>query len=97
MKSHRGLKKNQQPLYLCIAGIAAPRMVVFANKRVPKELALTVPEGWVLGRSDSGWMMGPTFFEYVANVFYPRLISTNTTFPVILFIDEHKSYYNLDL
>ncbi|KAJ8935653.1 hypothetical protein NQ314_012702 [Rhamnusium bicolor] len=32
------------------SGIAAPPMVVFPYKRVPKELALTVPEGWAIGR-----------------------------------------------
>ncbi|KAJ8930676.1 hypothetical protein NQ314_016500 [Rhamnusium bicolor] len=79
------------------SGIAAPPMVVFPYKRVPKELALTVPEGWAIGRSDSGWMTAATFFEYVANVFYPWLVSTNVMFPVILFIDGHKSHYNLEL
>lgn len=79
------------------AGIVAPPMVMFPYKRIPKELALSVPEGWAIGRSDSGWMTAATFYEYIANVFYPWLVNNNIKFPVIMFIDGHKSHYNMEL
>lgn len=78
-------------------GIVAPPMIVFPYKRIPKELALSVPKEWAIGRSDSGWMTSATFYEYIANVFYPWLVEQKITFPVILFIDGHKSHYNLEL
>ncbi|XP_050311451.1 uncharacterized protein LOC126747018 [Anthonomus grandis grandis] len=79
------------------SGVPAPPMVLFPYKRIPKDLAVTVPEGWAIGRSDSGWMTASTFYEYIVNVFYPWLISEKITFPIILFIDGHKSHYNLEL
>ncbi|XP_072401163.1 uncharacterized protein [Diabrotica undecimpunctata] len=72
-------------------------MIVFPYKRIPKELALSVPKGWAIGRSDSGWMTSATFFEYFANIFYPWLVENSIIFPVILFLDGHKSHYNLEL
>ncbi|KAK9675186.1 DDE superfamily endonuclease [Popillia japonica] len=69
---------------------------MFPYKRIP-DLALSVPDGWAIGRSDTGWMTAASFFEYIANVFYPWLLEKNTPMPVILFIDGHKSHYNLEL
>lgn len=79
------------------SGVAAPPMVIFPYKRIPKELALSVPGDWATGRSDSGWMTGATFFEYVANVFYNWLVEKEIKLPVILFIDGHKSHYSIEL
>jgi len=52
-----------------VAGVAVPPMIVFPYKRIPKELSLSVPAEWAIGRSDSGWMTSATFFEYIANVY----------------------------
>lgn len=78
-------------------GSIAPPMIVFPYKRIPKELAHSVPKEWAVGRSESGWMTSATFFEYVANIFYPWLLQKGIKFPVIFFIDGHKSHYNLEL
>lgn len=72
-------------------------MVVFPYKRIPKELALSVAEDWGIGRSDSGWMTAATFYEYVANVFHKWLVERQVEFPIILFIDGHKSHYSIEL
>lgn len=79
------------------AGDAVPPMVVFPYKRIPKDLALSVPPGWGIGRSDTGWMTSATFFEYVANVFFPWLVEEGIQLPVFLFLDGHKSHYNIEL
>lgn len=56
-----------------------------------------MPDGFSFGKSDSGWMTGPTFFEYIANVLYPEMIQNGVTFPVLVLMDGHKSHINLHL
>ncbi|KAJ8966061.1 hypothetical protein NQ314_003769 [Rhamnusium bicolor] len=93
-------KEKESITVLCnysASGQIVSPMVIFPYKRIPKELAHSVPEGWAIGRSDTGWMTAGTFYEYVANVFYPWLLSQKVNFPVILFIDGHKSHYNIEL
>lgn len=78
-------------------GQVPPPMIVFPYKRIPGHIAKTVPDGWSIGRSDSGWMVSSTFYEYMANVFYLWLLENNIDFPVILFLDGHKSHLSLEL
>ena len=40
-------------------------------------------------------MTSEAFFEFVANLFYPWLIKTQITLPVILFMNGHTSHLNL--
>jgi hypothetical protein len=56
-----------------------------------------VPKGWGAGKSKSGWMTSESFFEYITNIFYPWLVSENVEFPVILYLDGHKSHVTLPL
>lgn len=51
-----------------------------------------MPHDWGIGRSESGWMAGETFFEYVSIVFHPWLVKTNIKFPILLVIDGHVSH-----
>ncbi|KAJ8978101.1 hypothetical protein NQ317_018967 [Molorchus minor] len=97
----RTRKRKESITVLCnysANGTAVPPMIVFPYKRIPKELALSVPQGWAIGRSDSGWMTSATTLEYVANVFYLGWWNIISYFcAVILFVDGHKSHYNLEL
>lgn len=47
--------------------------------------------------SDKGWITGETFFEYVANVFYPWLLENKILLPFILCLDvphvSHLTYH----
>ncbi|KAK9680733.1 Tc5 transposase DNA-binding domain [Popillia japonica] len=36
-------------------GESVPPMIVFPYKRIPRDIAASVPEDWGIGRSDSGW------------------------------------------
>lgn len=54
-----------------------------------------MPNGWGLGKSESGWMTGESFFEYVSNIFYPWIIKNNIPLPVIFYVDGHKSHLTL--
>ena len=74
------------------AGQLAPPLVMFSYKRIPKEMYEKMPCDWYYGTSDSGWMQGESFYEYVTNVFYPWIIRTNIALPVILYVDGHVSH-----
>ncbi|XP_055716730.1 uncharacterized protein LOC129810343 [Phlebotomus papatasi] len=56
-----------------------------------------MPEGWATGKSDSGWMTGKLFYEYIANVFYKWLLKRNIEFPVVLYLDGHSSHLTMEL
>lgn len=72
-------------------------MVVYPYQRIPEKIANSVNPSWGISRSDNGWMTSETFYQYIQNVFHPHLISKNVTFPVILFLDGHKSHLNYEL
>lgn len=79
------------------SGVLLPPFLLFAYSRLPGPLVSNIPDDWAVGKSEKGWMTGESFFEYVANVFYPWLVKNKITFPVILFIDGHKSHLTLHL
>lgn len=70
-------------------------MVISKYERIPKELAGSVPESWGIGKSESGWMTGQTFYEFISNIFHPWLIAKKIKLPMILFIDGHTSHVTL--
>lgn len=72
-------------------------MIIFPYKRIPKVIASTLPENYVIGRSDSGCMVSPAFNEYIANSLYRNLVQRQVKFPVLLFLDGHKSHFSLEL
>lgn len=93
-KVHSGSDKENLTVLCNIgaSGKVAPTMVVYPGQRLPQSLKLQMPEGWSHAKSDSGWMNSATFFEYMANIFYKWLQDQGCTFPVIVFVDGHKSH-----
>ncbi|XP_017482205.1 PREDICTED: uncharacterized protein LOC108371207 [Rhagoletis zephyria] len=81
---------------ICANGEMLP-MVIFPYLRPPRDIINSMPENWILGRSESGWMRSETFFEYVGNGFHNYLNIKNIKRPVILFIDGHKSHLTMEL
>lgn len=80
------------------AGEAAPPLVLYPFKDVlPRKIAENFTSDWAAGISHSGWMKSDNFFEYVANVFYPWLVKEKVPFPVIFFVNGHKSHITLPL
>ncbi|CAH0560708.1 unnamed protein product [Brassicogethes aeneus] len=77
------------------AGQVVSPMVIFKYERVPRELAFSVPNEWGIGRSESGWMTGQTFYEFITNIFEKWLTRMKIPRPVILFIDGHSSHLTL--
>ena len=78
-------------------GDLPPPMVLFVYKRTPHQIVKKNPQTWGVGISDNGWMTAQTFYEYVANVFYPWIINEKITLPIILFVDGHSSHLTLPL
>lgn len=59
----------------------------FLNRHIPSHIAHSINKRWGIGQSDSGWMRGSTFFEYISNVFVPWLDENKIKKPIIVFID----------
>lgn len=79
------------------AGDLTPPMILYAGKRMHREIAQNVPDGWSVGISDDGWQTTRTFYEYVVNDLYRWLIARNTVFPIIIFVDGHTSHVSPEL
>ncbi|KAG5862959.1 hypothetical protein JTB14_030545 [Gonioctena quinquepunctata] len=47
------------------AGELGPPMIIFKYERIPGHIALSVNKNWGIGRSESGWMCGSTFYGYI--------------------------------
>ena len=93
-------KEKESLTVLCTfsaAGDALPPMIMYPYKRIPAHISDSVPENWPIGRSNTGWMISSTFYEYIANSFYPWCISNGVEFPIIYFLDGHKSHLTLEL
>lgn len=78
-------------------GQLLPPMVMFTYQRIPHNIAATMPPGWGMGRSDTGWMTSETFYDYVVHVFHPWLVENNIEFPVVLYLDGHTSHLTFAL
>lgn len=79
------------------AGMLAPPMVVFPYERLPGTISMLMPDGWSIGKSETGWMTSQTFYEYVANVMHPWIVKNQIPLPVVFFVDGHSSHLTLPL
>ncbi|XP_031338075.1 uncharacterized protein LOC116166987 [Photinus pyralis] len=81
----------------CADGRVTPPMIIYPYKRMPKSIVDTVPKGWGIGNGDNGWMKSEVFYEYIGNVFYKSVVEMNVIFPIILFVDGHKTHLTFQL
>lgn len=79
------------------SGLIVPPMIIVPYKRIPRDVAFSIPDSYFIGRSDSGWMVSETFYEYITNCFHPWLLENKIQLPVVLFLDGHKSHINVEL
>lgn len=79
------------------AGAMVPPMIFFTYERIPANISASIPNSWEIGKPESGWMTGESFFEYITNVFYPCLIANNIAFLVVLYMDGHSSHLTMAL
>lgn len=78
-------------------GEQTPPLIIYHNKRLPKDITAGISDDWGIGLSENGWMKKEVFMDYIQNVLHPHLIKTKTQFPVILFVDGHKTHVTLDV
>lgn len=95
----KGSQKESITVMFCFSatGMTCPPMIIYPYKRIPEKIAITVNPTWGIGRSDNGWMTSETFYDYIKNIFHPHLIDKNIKFPVLLFLDGHKSHLTYEL
>lgn len=79
------------------SGITTSPMIIYPYKRLPPAVGNSVPNDWGIGLSNNGWMKSENFYEYVGKVFYPSLLKHGCEFPVILFVDGHRSHLTLQV
>lgn len=79
------------------SGITTSPMIIYPYKRLPPAVGNSVPRDWGIGLSNNGWMKSENFYEYVSKVFYPSLLKHGCKFPVILFVDGHRSHLTLQV
>ncbi|KAJ4443802.1 hypothetical protein ANN_05582 [Periplaneta americana] len=87
-------EKEQLTVMGCFSasGETVPPMVIFPYKRLPRDVADSVPDSWAIGLSESGWMNSEVFFEYISNHFMQFLKNENIPRPVVMFVDGHRSH-----
>lgn len=91
-------KEQLTALFIANAeGLHAPPLVLFNCVRLKPEIIANFPQGWSIGKTENGWMTAVSFYEYVVNVFYPWLLEQQIQFPVVLYMDGHKSHFTLPL
>lgn len=78
-------------------GKFAPPLLLFPYVQLPRAVIVDMPSGWVLGKSERGWMTSDVFFEFINNDFNKWLITENIPKPVILFVDGHKSHLTMTI
>lgn len=79
------------------AGKLSPPLVLFWYERMPEYIRNSLPTDWSAGCTEKGWMTAQSFYEYVANVFFPWVKMQNIQLPIVLFVDGHSSHMSLHL
>ncbi|XP_038104036.1 uncharacterized protein LOC119765030 [Culex quinquefasciatus] len=86
-------KKNITVLFCFSAdGDYFPPIVVLPYERFPPDVIQSYPGSWGLGKTKSGWMDTKNFVLYIQKVLYPALVRKRVTFPVLFFVDGHRSH-----
>lgn len=79
------------------SGVTTTQLIIYPYKRIPQEIANSVPKNFSFACSDTGWMKTEIFYEYIGNIFHPYVRKMNVEFPIILFVDGHKTHLDRKL
>nr|CAI5826805.1 unnamed protein product [Callosobruchus analis] len=79
------------------AGNILPPCVVFPYVRPPKDVIKSLPDGWLLGKSETGWMKADIFLDYIVKGLSKWVDDQNIQKPVLVFVDGHKSHLTMRL
>lgn len=61
------------------------------------DILSSLPDGIKWQKSDSGWMTSEVFHYYIEHVFYADLVEKSVEFPIILYVDGHKTHLTYPL
>lgn len=91
---HAGNDKENLTVLCTVSasGLVPPVQIVFPAKRFPPLSKLTIPPKWAMSKSETGWMNGENFYEFIANYFVKFVKEQGIAFPVLIFLDGHKSH-----
>lgn len=78
-------------------GCITPPMVIFSNKSLQANITSNVPPDWRIGLSENGWMNSEIFDNYIENILHPYRVKKRVQFPIILFVDGHKTHLTFAL
>ncbi|CAD6211370.1 GSCOCG00010982001-RA-CDS, partial [Cotesia congregata] len=84
-------------LFFTASGETLPPCVVFPYIRPPRDLIESMPDEWILGKSETGWMKTDVFYDYCTKSLNPWLTEKNIKRPVLVLVDGHKSHLTLKL
>ncbi|KAL0830073.1 hypothetical protein ABMA28_003530 [Loxostege sticticalis] len=84
-------------LFISASGKTLPPCVVFPYVRPPKDVINSMPKGWLLGKSETGWMKADIFYDYIVKGLNKWVEERNVPKPVLVFVDGHKSHLTLRL
>lgn len=79
------------------AGDVTPPLIIFPNKRLNKPISNSIPDDWGIAMSENGWMKSEIFVDYIKNIFHKNIVKQNVQFPVILFVDGHRTHLTYKL
>ncbi|XP_018495786.1 tigger transposable element-derived protein 6-like [Galendromus occidentalis] len=99
VQSRGGSEKDRVTMLVTgsAAGFLAPSAIILKRKRVPPAFVECLGEGFCLMKSNSGWMTGVTFLEYLERHFQPFLNRRGIVLPVLLFLDNHRSHLTMEV
>lgn len=78
-------------------GMISTPLIVYPYERIPKDIMESIPQGFAVDKSPTGWMNQDVFYDYIKNTFYPDLVEKKIEFPVVLFVDGHASHLSYKL
>ena len=78
-------------------GDILPPCVVFPYIRPPKDVINSMPDGWFLGKSDTGWMKADIFYDYISKCLSKWIDDNKVKKPVLVFVDGHKTHMTMKL
>lgn len=84
-------------IFISASGKILPPCVVFPYVRPPKDVINSMSAGWLLGKSETGWMKSDIFFDYIVKGLNKWMEEQNIQKPVLVFVDGHKSHLTMRL
>ncbi|XP_057332989.1 uncharacterized protein LOC130672420 [Microplitis mediator] len=84
-------------LFFTASGQTLNPCVVLPHIRPPCDVIESLPEGWILGKSESGWMKTDIFYDYFVKSLNPWLTDKKIKKPVLVLVDGHKSHLTLKI